>query len=106
MRKLLFGLFGFAALGFGALSAQPASAQPYYPGYRHDWGGPAVTTVQYYGRPYYGRPYYRPYRPYYRPYRPYGYYARPVYGPRCVVRVRNVWNGYRWVQRRVRTCRY
>ncbi len=105
MRKLLFGLFGLAALGFGALSAQPAAAQPYYPGYRDYWGGPAITVQ--FGTPYreYRRPY-RAYRPYYRPYRPYGYY-RPVFaGPRCVVRIRDHWNGYRWVQRRVRTCRY
>ncbi len=40
MRKLVFGLLGFAALGFGALSVQPAAAQPYYPGY--GYRGPAV----------------------------------------------------------------
>lgn len=98
MRKLLFGLFGFVALGFGALSAQPAEAQPYY-----GYGPYHRPVVEYRVRPAY-RPVYR--RPYGYYHRPYGYY-RPAYvGPRCVVRVRNVWNGYRWIQRRVRTCRY
>ena len=61
MRKLVFGLLGFAALGVGALSVQPAAAQPYYPGY--GYRGPAVEYR--YGRPapavrvQYGRPYYR-----------------------------------------------
>jgi hypothetical protein len=121
MRKLLFGLFGFAALGFGAIAAQPAEAQPYYPGYRHhydapvvDYARPAYRTVQYENRrPYreYRRPdreYRGPYREYrggYRPPRPYGYY-RPAYvAPRCVVRPQRVWTGYEWVRRPVRVCR-
>ncbi len=104
MRKLLFGLVGFAALGLGAFTAAPAEAQPYYPGYRHGWGGPAVTVQ--YGPPrrYYGE-YRRPYRGYYGP-RP--YYARPAYvGRRCFVRPgRPIWNGYRWVRPPVRVCRW
>ena len=107
MRKLLFGLIGFAALGFGALTVQPAEAQPYYPGYRQHWGGPAVT-VQYGPRPYY-REYRRPYRAY-RPYGAYGprpYYARPAYaGRRCFVRPERVWTPYGWRSRPVRVCRW
>ena len=77
MRKLVFGLLGFAALGVGALSVQPAAAQPYYPGYgyrgpavEYRYGRPAPAVRVQYGRPYYGRPYYG--RPYggYRPVRP------------------------------------
>jgi hypothetical protein len=105
MRKLMFGLLGFAALGFGALSAQPAEAQPYYPGYgygyrpvveRH-YGRPAPVVRVQYGRPNYGR------RPYYgRPYRAY----RPVRtARRCWVEPRRVWNGYRWVRRPIEVCR-
>ena len=66
MRKLVFGLLGFAALGVGALSVQPAAAQPYYPGYgyrgpavEYRYGRPAPAVRVQYGRPYYGRPYYR-----------------------------------------------
>jgi hypothetical protein len=94
MRKLMFGLLGFAALGFGALSVQTAEAQPYYRGY--GYSGPApVVTVQY-GRPYYGRRYYgRPYRAY-----------RPVRTVRrCWVEPRRIWNGYRWVRRPIEVCR-
>ena len=102
MRKLMFGLLGFAALGFGALSVQPAEAQPYYPGY--GYREPAVT-VQYggprYGRPYYGRPYYG--RPAYG--RPYGAYRPVRTARRCWVEPRRVWNGYRWVRRPIEVCR-
>jgi hypothetical protein len=106
MRKMLFGLFGFAAIGIGALAAQPAEAQPYYGGY--GWGGPALS-VQYGPGPRY-REYRRPYRAY-RPYGAYGprpYYARPAYvGRRCFVRPgRPIWNGYRWVRPPVRVCRW
>lgn len=106
MRKLLFGLVGLLALGFGGLSAAPAEAQPYYgPGYRHDWGGPPVVTVQYGPRrSEWRRRGYRP-PPRYRPYRP---YYRPAYvGRRCFIRPgRPVWNGYRWVRPPVRVCRW
>ena len=104
MRKLMFGLLGFAALGFGALSAQPAEAQPYYPGYGYGYrpvveryyGGPGPAVRVQYGRPYYGRRYYdRPYR---------GYRPAPV-ARRCWVEPRRVWNGYRWVRRPVEVCR-
>lgn len=98
MRKFLFGLFGAMALCAGAVTAQPASAQPFDLGYRQD--RPLLQTVQYY-RPYYRRPYYRGYGYYGRPY---GYY-RPYVGPRCVVRTRRFWNGFRWVWRSVRICR-
>jgi hypothetical protein len=102
MRKLLFGLVGFATLGLGAFTVQPAEAQPYYPGYGPRWGGP-VLSVQYGPRPYY--------REYRRPYRAYGprpYYGRPAYvGRRCFVRPgRPIWNGYRWVRPPVRVCRW
>ena len=89
MRKLMFGLLGFAALGFGALAVQPAEAQPYYPGYGYRGPGPAVTVQ--YGRPNYGRPY-RAYRP-----------VRTA--RRCWVEPRRVWNGYRWVRRPIEVCR-
>ncbi|MCB5175290.1 MULTISPECIES: hypothetical protein [Microvirga] len=109
MRKLLLGLFGLLALGFGAFTAQPAEAQPYYPGYRQHWGGPAVT-VQFgppryeYRRPYRARRHYRPYR-HYRYARP--VYGRPVYaGRRCFVRPQRVWTDYGWVRRPVRVCRW
>src|SRR5829696_8122516 len=100
MRKLVFGLLGFAALGFGALSVQPAEAQPYYPGYGYRSPAP-VVTVQY-GRPSYGR---RPYfgRPYYG--RPYGAYRPVRTARRCWVEPRRVWNGYRWVRRPIEVCR-
>jgi hypothetical protein len=105
MRKLMFGLLGFAALGFGALSAQPAEAQPYYPGYgygyrpvveRH-YGRPAPVVRVQYGRPSYGR------RPYYG--RPYGAYRPVRTARRCWVEPRRVWNGYRWVRRPIEVCR-
>jgi hypothetical protein len=104
MRKLLFGLLGFAALGFGAFTAQPAEAQPYYPGYRQHWGGGPAVTVQY--GPRRGWRHHRAHRPYrYRPYRP--YYARPVHaGPRCVVRSRQVWTPYGWTWQPRRVCRW
>jgi hypothetical protein len=100
MRKLVFGLLGFAALGFGALSAQPAEAQPFYPGYGY---GYRPVVQRYYGRPrpvvrvQYRRPYgeYRPYRAY-RP-------VRPV--RRCWVERRRVWTNYGWVRRPVEVCR-
>jgi hypothetical protein len=97
MRKLVFGLLGFAALGFGALSAQPAEAQPFYPGYGY---GYRPVVQRYYGRP---RPvvrvqYRRPYGEY-RPYRAY----RPV--RRCWVERRRVWTNYGWVRRPVEVCR-
>jgi hypothetical protein len=110
MRKLIFGLLGFAALGFGALSTQPAEAQPYYPGYgyrapvvEYRYGRPAPLVVE---RVQYRRPYgyYHPYRPY-PAYRPYGYYRPGPVVRRCWVRPERVWNGYRWVQRPVRVCR-
>lgn len=99
MRKLLFGLLGFATLGIAGLSAPPAEAQPYYGyGYR----GPAVeyragpVLVRHeYGRPHYRRRYYRP-APAYRP-------VRVV--RRCWVERQRVWNGYRWVRRPVEVCR-
>jgi hypothetical protein len=98
MRKLIFGLFGFAALGFGALSAQPAEAQPYYDGYRavQYRAGPVVVRHEY-GRPHYG---YR--RRVYRP--------APIYRPvrvvrRCWVEPRRIWNGYRWIRRPIEVCR-
>lgn len=104
MRKLMFGLLGFAALGFGAVSVQPAEAQPYYPGYGYGYrpvveryyGRPRPAVRVQYGRPYYGRPYYgRPYRAY-----------RPVRTVRrCWVEPRRVWNGYRWARRPVEVCR-
>jgi hypothetical protein len=107
MRKLLFGLLGFATLGFGALAAPQAEAQPYYGyGYRapvveYRAGPVTVRQVQYH-RPYYGYP--RVYRPYpaYRPYRAYGP-TRVV--RRCFVEPRRVWNGYRWVRRPIEVCR-
>src|SRR5918998_1606921 len=101
MRKLVFGLLGFAALGFGALSAQPAEAQPYYPGYGY---GYRPVVERYYGRP--RAPvvrvqYRRPYREY-RPYRAY----RPVRtARRCWVEPRRGWNGYPWGRRGVEVCR-
>jgi hypothetical protein len=99
MRKMLFGLFGFAAIGIGALAAQPAEAQPYYRGY--GWGGPALSVQ-------YGPgPRYREYRRPYRAYRPRPYYARPAYvGRRCFVRPERVWTRYGWVRRPVRVCRW
>jgi hypothetical protein len=108
MRKLLFGLFGFAALWFGALVAQPAEAQPYYRGHGPGWGAP-VVSVQYGPRREYRRDrrefrreYRRPHREVRRGYRGY----RPAYvAPRCVVRPQSVWNGYRWIRRSVRVCR-
>jgi hypothetical protein len=108
MRKLIFGLLGFAALGFGALSAQPAEAQPYYRGY--GYGAPVVEYR-------YARPRPRPvvrveYRSPRRAYRAYPAYPayRPAYRPvrtvqRCFVQPRRVWNGYRWVRRPVEVCR-
>jgi len=95
MRKLMFGLLGFAALGFGALSVQPAEAQPYYPGY-YGYRAPAPLVTVQYGRPYYGRPYYG---------RPYRGYRRPPVARRCWVERQRVWNGYRWVRRPVEVCR-
>lgn len=104
MRKLMFGLLGFAALGFGALSAQPAEAQPYYPGYgyrgpavEYRYGRPAPAVRVQYGSPYYGR------RPYYG--RPYGAYRPIRTARRCWVEPRRVWNGYRWVRRPIEVCR-
>jgi hypothetical protein len=104
MRKLMFGLLGFAALGFGAFSVQPAEAQSYYPGYGYGYrpvveryyGRPRPVVRVQYGRPYYGRPYYgRPYRAY-----------RPVRTVRrCWVEPRRVWNGYRWLRRPIEVCR-
>jgi len=106
MRKVIFGLLGFAALGFGAFSAQPAQAQPYY----RDWDyGYRPVVERRYVRPrpvisvQIGTPY-RSYRPY-RVYRP-----APIYRPvrtvrRCWVEPRRVWNGYRWVRRGVEVCR-
>jgi hypothetical protein len=103
MRKLIFGLLGFATLGFGALSAQPVEAQPYYGGY-----GYRAPVVEYrYARP---RPVVRvEYRSPRRAYRAYPAY-RPAYRPvrkvqRCFVRPQRVWNGYRWVRRPVEVCR-
>jgi hypothetical protein len=121
MRKLLFGLFGFAALGFGALVAQPAEAQPYYRGYGPGWGAPVVSVQYGPGREYRRdrgyrdeyrrdrrREYRRPYREVRRGYGPppaYGFY-RPAYvAPRCVLRPQSVWNGYRWIRQSVRVCR-
>lgn len=100
MRKLMFGLLGFAALGFGALSAQPAEAQPYYPGYgygyrpvvQHRYARPRPVISVQVGRPY------RDYRPY-RAYRP----VRAV--RRCWVERRRVWTNYGWVRRPVEVCR-
>lgn len=44
-------------------------------------------------------------------YGPYGYYGPgpyysygPGYGPGCYIQRQRVWNGYRWVVRRVRVC--
>ena len=103
MRKVLFGLFGLAALGLGAVAAEPAEAQPFYPGYGYGhhvrYERPVVVRrVDYrYPRRVYGV---------YRPYRPYPVY-RPAYaGPRCVVRERRVWTGFHWAWRPVRVCRY
>jgi hypothetical protein len=98
MRKLLFGLLGFATLGFGALAAPQAEAQPYYGGYGYRApvveyrAGPVTVRQVQYHRPR------RDYRPY-RAYRP----ARAV--RRCWVEPRRVWNGYRWVRRGVEVCR-
>ena len=97
MRKLVFALFGFAALGLGAATIQPAEAQPYYPGYGRHYGPPPGPHVRPLPRRYgWGAP----------AYRPYGYY-RPAYyrGPRCWVRPERVWTGYGWVRRPVRVCR-
>lgn len=103
MRKLLYGLFGLAALGLGSVASQPAEAQSFYFGF-----GPPAYDVQYrYERPYdYDRRYYgpRPYPRYYRPYPP--AYRPPSYRPRCFWRTRQIWNGYRWVVRREQVCRY
>lgn len=106
MRKLLFGLLGFATLGFGALSAQPVEAQPYYPGYGYGYR-PVVERRYVRPRPVInvqiGTPYgaYRPYRAY----RPYGAY-RPVRTVRrCWVERRRVWTNYGWVRRPVEVCR-
>jgi hypothetical protein len=102
MRKLLIGLFGFAALGFGALSAEPAAAQPYYGGYERPYYGP---RVEYRARPVFDR-----HVEYRRPYRAYGpprHWGRPAYaGPRCFVRPERAWTPYGWVRRPVRVCRW
>lgn len=82
MRKLLFGLLGFATLGLSAVPISHADAQPYYRGYYH---GPVVRRG-YYARPYYG----------YHP-------ARVV--RRCWFERRAVWNGYRWIRRPIEVCR-
>ncbi|WP_230530659.1 hypothetical protein [Microvirga roseola] len=93
MRRLLFGVLGFATLGLGALSAQPTEAhQSYRTGY--GYSAPVVQHVQYH-RPYRG---YRPHRAY-RPYRPF----RTV--QRCWIQPQRIWNGYRWVRRPVEVCR-
>ncbi|NIX76738.1 hypothetical protein [Microvirga terricola] len=89
MRKLLFGLLGFAALGLGTLAAQPAAAD-------HGHGRGHA----------YGHRHHRPHVVYERPgYRPYRYY-RPVHGyPRCWTRMQRYWNGFVWVDRPIRVCR-
>lgn len=88
MRKLHFGLLGFAALGVAGLAAPQAEAQPYYGhGYRQGF----VEVRQDYHR----RPHYRGHGYGYRP-------TRVV--RRCWVEPRRVWNGYRWVHRPVQVC--
>jgi|GEM_PF-2716879 len=109
MRKLLFGLLGFATLGLGALSAQPVEAQPYYRDYGYGYR-PVVERryVRPRPRPVFsvqiGTPY-RAYRPH-RAYRPAPVYYRPVRTVRrCWVERRRVWTNYGWVRRPVEVCR-
>ncbi len=93
-----------AALGVSAvaLSAGDASAQWRRGG--RGWGGPGVAAgilggvaagalIAGAANPY----------PYYGPsYGPAPVYAEP--GPRCWFEPEDVWNGYRWMRRRVRVC--
>jgi hypothetical protein len=99
MRKLILGLFGFAAIGLGAVAAQPAEAQ----GFSITVGTPYYQPAP---APYYGPVYYRP-APVYRPYPVYGrpYYRPAYYGPRCTIRTSRYWDGYSWVTQRREVCR-
>jgi hypothetical protein len=109
MRKLLLGLAGVAALGLGMVSAEPAEAQSFSisigSGYGHGGyhgGYHGGRWPRHYHRAYYPRHHYYP-----RVYRRVAYpiYATPAYyGPRCVTRVTQRWDGWRHVSIRKRTC--
>ncbi len=98
MRRFLLALAGVAALGLGAVTAaEPAQAQGFSISFGTGYGHGGYGGY----RPY---PYYRPYRPrpvYYGGYRPYPVY----YGPRCITRVTQVWDGWGYVTKRRQICR-
>ena len=96
------------ALAAGLVAAAPNEAAAQWRHHRGGWGGPGVAAgvvgglalgalaagaTNGYGYGYgYGYPAYGA-----------GYYA-PVYGPSCYLTRERVWNGYTWVNRRVRVC--
>lgn len=106
MRRFLILMFGLFIAG-ATLAPKASSAAPLVAGAAEAVQGLQTGGVEkaYYGyghRRFYGGYGYRPYGFY----RPYGYYRPAFYGRRCFWRPRVFFNGYRYVRRPVRVCRW
>jgi hypothetical protein len=101
LKKKIAGGAAALVLGTSLVAMAPNEASAQWRRHGGGWRGPGIAAgvvgglalgalaTGAYNNGYYGGP---------------GYYAAPVYGGDCYLTRERVWNGYTWVNRRVRVC--